>query len=131
MTAAQIASTTGTSARALLEPGGKGCQLGIEVTPDCVVLGLEIPEECSATDAGGGGDLVDGGHVEALVGEHRQRDLLQLGAAGDGRAAEGSLRGRWLAGSPSLLSLRRGLVRQNLEQSSRLGPSRACADTDP
>ena len=67
------------------KPSREGVELGVELTPDGVVLRLEIPEERTPADSGGGCDLVDRRFVEAPLGEDRQADLLQLAPAGRGR----------------------------------------------
>jgi hypothetical protein len=50
-------------------------------------LELKVAEERPLADAGLGRDLLDGGVVEALLGEQAQGDQLQLPPAGAGRPA--------------------------------------------
>jgi hypothetical protein len=52
--------------------------LSVKVAPDGVVLGLEVPEESSAADAGGDRDFVDGCYVEALSREDGQREFAPV-----------------------------------------------------
>ena len=53
--------------------------------PGTVKVIFQPAEEGPPADAGRGGDLLDGGGVEALEGEQAQGDQLQLPPAGAGR----------------------------------------------
>jgi mycofactocin precursor len=68
--------------------------LGVELAPEHVGLGVEVPEEGAPADPGGGRDLVDGGLLEALIGEQPQGDQFQGAGAGAARpAAAAAIRG--------------------------------------
>ena len=61
--------------------------LEVELAPQHFGLGLEVAEERAPADAGLGGDLVDGGVVETVLGEQPQRDDLERARARPGRPA--------------------------------------------
>ena len=75
-----------------------GVDLGVELAPEHVGLGVEVPEEGTPADAGGGRDLVDRGLVEALLGEQAQGDQFQGAGAGPGAAGHGGPRRRHIDG---------------------------------
>ena len=57
-----------------------------EPAPDDVVLGTEVAKERPAADSGCRRDVVDGGRVEAALGEQPHRDALDVLARGHRRA---------------------------------------------
>ena len=69
------------------ERGPQGGHLAVEGVPQDRCLGVEVAEEGAAAHPGAGGDLLDGGLLEALLGEQLQRDQLQAPCARAGRPA--------------------------------------------
>ena len=77
-----------------LEGVGEVLQAGVEVAPDDVVLRGEVAEERPPADAGRGGDVLDGGLVEAALGEQRERHPLDLQPRGHRRPTGAALGAR-------------------------------------
>lgn len=71
--------------RYLAESISQRLYLIVETLPEHVSFVLELPEEGSTGDVGGGGKVVDGGFVETFLGEEPQRDELELARSGSRR----------------------------------------------
>src|SRR3954452_15734784 len=55
--------------------------------PEDLGLRVEVAEERSPADSGRAGDVLDGGFVEAALGEQPEGDELEFAGAGAGRPA--------------------------------------------